>query len=115
MILRELVPHRLLLQMFFDRDLSQGAPIGAAMAADSPLFNPLLLDIGLTAGGTDKDSFFVQHTTLGLHDFPLMLPTMKGSFYKKDGIPLSPIARTEHSAVRSFLGGDCLTQSGADR
>ena len=37
------------------------------MTTDSPLFNPLFLNIRLTTRRTDKHAFFIEHSTLFLH------------------------------------------------
>ena len=38
------------------------------MATNPPLLDPLFLHIRLTAGRTDKHAFFIEHSTLFLHD-----------------------------------------------
>jgi hypothetical protein len=37
------------------------------MTPDPPLFNPLFLNIGLSACGAHEDPFFIEHPSLFLH------------------------------------------------
>src|SRR5689334_6989779 len=56
-----------LIHMLFHGYLGQRPPIVAFMTADPPFFDPLFLNIGLTALWTDKHALFVQDTALFVH------------------------------------------------
>jgi hypothetical protein len=83
-----LAPNRLFFHVFFNRHFRQRASLGAAVAPDAPLFDPLFLHIGLAAGGTHKHAFFIEHSTLFLHD------SLFSKIRLEDGTILAGIART---------------------
>src|SRR4029079_3858530 len=58
---------RVLFHTLLDGNSGQGAAIVAAMAPDAPRLNPLFLNIGLAAFGTDEHAFHIVHLPDFLH------------------------------------------------
>jgi len=61
------MPNRLLVHVLFHRHLGQRSSIIALMTADPPFLEPLLLNVGLSTFGTNKDALLVENHPLFFH------------------------------------------------
>src|SRR5213594_1742035 len=61
------MPNRLVVHVFFHRHFGQRSSIIALMTADSPLLEPLLLNVGLPTLRTHEDALLVENPSLFFH------------------------------------------------